>query len=181
MRSLVAAALILFGAYTAITIDATPAPPKLVVKAQTEESIRQEMKREAREKQYVAAEKTALVVFRRHAECRPFARLVGERSVESGIPARVFAAMAIAESSCNPKAVSSTGDYGIWQINAKIWRISPAILRNPEDNSKIAARILRSYVRSYGLVEGLHHYNGMGRPAGEYSGAVLTIAYGRAG
>lgn len=179
MRSLLAVALFILAGFCA-TVDLTPAP-HLAVKAYTPQDIEQEMKREAQQKKFDAAAKQALAVFKKHPECRPYAGIVGENAVINGLPARVLAAMAIAESSCNPEAVSPTGDYGIWQINARVWKQRPSVLRNPAYNGAFAAHVLRGYVSQSGLVEGLHRYNGLGRPAGEYSDRIMMIAYGRAG
>jgi hypothetical protein len=178
MRSLVAAALFFLAVFIA-TVDTTPAP-HLAVQALTPQQIIQEINREAKQKQYDAQAKIALIVFRGHKECNSLAQIVGEGAVEHHLPARVLAAMAIAESSCNSEAVSPTGDYGVWQINAKIWKQRPSILRDPTQNGRLASKILGAFVHQYGLIEGLHHYNGMGRPEGQYSSRVMTLAYGRA-
>ena len=177
MRSLLAVGLFFLAGFIA-TVDLTP-EPRLVVKAYTEQDILREMKREEQQKKIDAASKQALAVFKKRPECRPYAGIVGENAVINGLPARVLAAMAIAESSCNPEAVSPTGDYGIWQINARVWKQRPSVLRNPAYNGAFAARVLRGYVSQSGLKEGLHRYNGLGRPAGEYSDRILLIAYGR--
>lgn len=162
--------------------DYSPAPPRLAVQAQTIETVKAEMNREAKQKQYDVAAKSALVVFKHHKECNWLAGIVGERSVEDHIPARIFAAMAIAESSCNPNAVSRTGDYGVWQVNARIHHINPRVLKDPYENAVIASDILRHCINAAGrdLQEGLHRYNGLGNPTNSYASAVMAIAYRRA-
>ena len=160
--------------------DYSPAPPRLAVQAPTPETVKAGIQLEKKMKQIKIATDQALVVFKHHNECRPFASLVGEQAVEEHIPARVFAAMAVIESTCNPAMVSSTKDYGVWQINAKYHPYPIQVLKDPRKNAAIAAHFLRRCINEAGSVEeGLHRYNGLGRPAGEYSGAVLAVAYGR--
>ena len=58
-------------------------------------------------------------------------------------PARAVlaAAIAMAESGGNPRAVSSTGDYGLWQINRATWGGSISQLQNPAYNAQQMAKI----------------------------------------
>jgi len=162
-------------AYAALAADLTPSP-KLTVQAPTPASIQADIIHERKLRQYVIAEKAALSVFRRHAQCNQFAGLVGERSVETGLPARILAAVAIVESSCNPNAVSPTGDYGLFQVNAKAHHVSPKVLLDPAKNARIASEFLRALIRQYGAVEGLHRYNGLGNPTNAYADRVFQVA-----
>jgi hypothetical protein len=57
-----------------------------------------------------------------------------------------------------------------------VWHYSQEELKNPNRNLEIGASILASYVRRYGLKEGLHAYNGFGNRTDEYSTKVLTAA-----
>ena len=51
-------------------------------------------------------------------------------------------AIAMAESRGNPAAISSTGDYGLWQVNARSWpQFSTAQLLDPLGNAKAMAHI----------------------------------------
>lgn len=59
-------------------------------------------------------------------------------------------AVALAESGGNPRAVSSTGDYGLWQIN----RVHAELLAsgdrfNPADNARMAYRVWMDAGRSW--------------------------------
>ena len=181
MRTLVASLLFFLASYVAVVSDTTPPPPSIAVQAPTEESIKAEIRYEKKLKQVKIATDMALVVFRRHNECRPFAELVGVSAVEEHVPARVFAAMAIAESSCNATIVSPTGDVGVWQVNAKIHKLPVPALKNAKFNAKFAAHYLRQCINKAGNIEeALHRYNGLDKPEGAYSSRILSIAYGRA-
>jgi hypothetical protein len=63
----------------------------------------------------------------------------------TGPDAQLAAAIAMAESGGNPKAISLTGDYGLWQVNARSW---PQFDRNrllePAYNAKAMAVIART-------------------------------------
>jgi hypothetical protein len=51
-------------------------------------------------------------------------------------------AIALAESRGNPSAVSSTGDYGLWQVNARSWpQFTTSQLLDPLGNAKAMAHI----------------------------------------
>lgn len=51
-------------------------------------------------------------------------------------------AIALAESRGDPKAISSTGDYGLWQVNARSWpEFSTAQLLDPAGNARAMAKI----------------------------------------
>lgn len=91
------------------------------------------------------------------------------------LPVRVVAATVAVESSCRPDAISPKGAIGLLQINEKVWKTGED-LTDPETNMKWGTQILSDYVRQYGLVEGLHRYNGMGNPTDEYSTKVLQIS-----
>lgn len=56
-------------------------------------------------------------------------------------------AVAWAESTGNPNAVSSTGDYGVWQINLKVWGATLGFtgeqLKNPSINGRAAYSVFK--------------------------------------
>ena len=49
------------------------------------------------------------------------------------------------------------------QVNARVWHENTESLKDPDYNIQVGTRVLGSYVHRYGLREGLHRYNGMGR------------------
>lgn len=58
--------------------------------------------------------------------------------------AKVAAAIAMAESGGNPGAISSTGDYGLWQINARSWpQFDSRRLLEPAYNARAMATIYK--------------------------------------
>lgn len=153
-----------------------PKPAPILVVPSTEQSIREEIKREQKEKAYQQASKIAAQVYRRLG-CRPtYADGTGRAAVDFGIPTRVLAGLVFVESSCRSTAVSGKDSVGLTQINPRVWKYSQAELRDPDKNLKIGARILSAYIKKYGLVGGLHAYNGWGNPTEEYSTKVLTAA-----
>lgn len=165
-------ALLSFAAYYAEPL----APHRISVVPSTEQSIKQEMQREQREKQYARAAIAAAQVYRHNGCKSDYAYSTGRMAVDFGLSPRVLAALVFVESSCNPNAVSGRRSVGLTQVNPVVWSYTKAELRDPERNLKIGASILASYVRRFGLVEGLHHYNGLGNPTNEYAEKVLTAA-----
>jgi soluble lytic murein transglycosylase-like protein len=152
------------------------APKPIQVKAPTEQSIREELKREQRLRQYKSASIAASKVYRKNG-CKPgLAEITGRIAVEQGISARVLAALVFVESSCNPNVVSRRDGVGLTQVNSKVWHYSQVELKNPNRNLEIGASILASYVRRYGLKEGLHAYNGFGNHTNSYAEKVLIAA-----
>ena len=152
------------------------APKPIQVKAPTEQSIREDMRHEQQLRQYKSASIAASKVYRKNGCKSGLAEITGRIAVEQGISARVLAALVFVESSCNPNAVSRRDGVGLTQVNSKVWHYSQAELKNPNRNLEIGASILASYVRRYGLKEGLHHYNGMGNITNYYSRKVLKVA-----
>ena len=151
-------------------------PKPIQIKAPTEQSIREELKREQRLRQYKSASIAASKVYRKNGCKAGLADITGQIAVEEGISARVLAALVFVESSCNPNAISHRDGIGLTQVNSKVWHYSQEELKNPNRNLEIGASILASYVRRYGLKEGLHAYNGFGNHTDEYSTKVLTAA-----
>ena len=153
-----------------------PALPSIKVAAPTEQSVKEEMHREQREKQYLKAAAVARMVYRRN-HCRAtFADATGQAAVDYGVSPRILAALVFVESSCNPNAVSGRDSVGLAQINPRIWKFSKVELVDPRRNLRIGASILASYIHRYGLKEGLHAYNGFGNPTDSYANKVLTAA-----
>ena len=151
-----------------------PKPIKVI--APTEQTLREEMRREQLEREYKRAAATAKAIYRRSGCRSTFAVETGRAAVDYGISPRVLAALVFVESSCNPNAVSGRASVGLCQVNPLVWHYTQAELKNPNRNLRIGASILASYVHRFGLKEGLHHFNGMGNPTDEYSSKVLIAA-----
>jgi len=146
----------------------------------TEQGIKDEVRKERQvkeqEERIERAARAAEVVYISNGCSPKFARLTGIIARENGINPRVLAAVVVIESSAHPDSVHQ-GDVGLMQINTRVWKkYSQAELKNPERNLRVGARILKNCINRYGLVEGLHAYNGFGNPTDEYSTAVLTHA-----
>lgn len=169
---LIGIGVLLFGAL----FGQPPAPCPIRVVAPTEQSVIREMKFEQLQKQYQRATATARQVYRKN-HCRgDFADITGRAAVDFGISPRVLAALVFVESTCRPNAISGRKSVGLTQVNPLVWKYTRAELRDPKRNLEIGASILASYVHRFGLVEGLHHYNGLGNPTNEYAEKVLTAA-----
>lgn len=156
------------------------APKPVPVRSLTEGSIKNDFKLEWKQRQQqrrisqsVAG---ATAVYRRVGCPTTYADATGRVALEYGVPSRVLAAVVFVESSCNPRAVSSRESVGLAQVNYKVWKYKKAELRDPQRNLEIGARILAGYIHRYGLVEGLHAYNGFGNPSEEYATKVLAAA-----
>lgn len=151
-------------------------PKPISVRILSEEDIREGFKRDQKRKQIQQSIKAASAVYRRIGCRGTYAEATGRIAVEYGISARLLAAVVFVESSCNPNAVSDRYSVGLTQINPKFHHYSRAELKDPQRNLEIGASILARYITKYGLVEGLHAYNGFGNPTDEYSTKVLTAA-----
>jgi soluble lytic murein transglycosylase-like protein len=95
---------------------------------------------------------------------------------EYGVSPRIVAAVIAEESGCRASAVSPDGDVGLLQINTRVWHYSRKALLDPVTNLRVGTRILAGYVHRYGVVEGLHHYNGLGNPTDSYATKILEVA-----
>jgi soluble lytic murein transglycosylase-like protein len=156
---------------------AEPAVPKgITVVAPTEDSVKKEFQREQKERQYAQAAKLAGQVYERLGCRKTYAEGTGRVAVDFAISPRVLAGLVFVESSCNTNAVSGRNSVGLMQVNPKVWKYTRAELSDPKQNIEIGAKILATYIHRWGLVEGLHHYNGLGNPTDEYATKVLTAA-----
>ena len=89
--------------------------------------------------------------------------------------ARLLASIVVVESRGNPFAISGAKSVGIMQIHLPTWgetadRENVNLLRI-EDNIDFGARILKDYVRRFGVTGGVRRYNGYipGEPVWEES------------
>ena len=124
-------------------------------------------------------ERAARAVLAPYGErCAVLASLAAVSARRHNLPPRLVAGAILAESSCNPSAVSERGAVGLMQINERVWKTGQN-LKDPETNIRIGTKILGLYVHEYGVREGLHHYNGMGDPTSVYADKVLLYAGAR--
>lgn len=170
--------LFMFGWYLGgiLQIVFIPLPPPIKVIAPTEQSIKEDIRRERLEKQYHKAAIAARAVYRRVGCRQTFSDSTGRVAVDFGISPRILAALVFIESSCNPSAGYRQASVGLTAVNTTVWKYSKQELLNPNRNLEIGASILAPYIHKYGLIEGLHHYNGMKDPTDSYSTKVLTAA-----
>lgn len=112
----------------------------------------------------------------------PYQSLIDQAAARAGIPAAVLAALLDVESGFNPNARSSTGDWGIAQINLQAHPdVTPQEALNPAFAIPWAAAYLRSLIDRWGgdLLAGLAAYNA-GSPAStagqRYAQKVLDTA-----
>jgi soluble lytic murein transglycosylase-like protein len=77
---------------------------------------------------------------------------------------RLIASIVIVESRGNPFAISDKDSIGIMQIHLRTWGSTVdregINLLKIEDNIDFGARILKNYVRQFGVWEGVKRYNG---------------------
>ena len=154
----------------------TKTPRPISVQAPTERSIQEGINLEQKQRNYNRAIRIARQTYRRNGCNGDFASATGRIAIDFGISPRVLSALVFVESSCNPNAVSGRRSVGLTQVNPIVWRYTQAELRDPERNLRIGATILSAYVHKFGLVEGLHHYNGLGNPTNSYADKVLRAA-----
>jgi Transglycosylase SLT domain len=110
---------------------------------------------------------------------------VSNEAVRAGIEPRVFAATVAVESHCDQFAVSMRGAIGLMQVMPRVWKehynfTDRYNLFNTRDNLRVGASILADLIQQYGVAEGLHHYQGMGRNCETcdlgYSNRILHLA-----
>jgi soluble lytic murein transglycosylase-like protein len=65
------------------------------------------------------------------------------KSRQLEIPINVSLALMQIESNFNPRAISSTGDHGLLQINEKYWKFDKAKIYDPETNIDLGLKILK--------------------------------------
>jgi len=92
------------------------------------------------------------------------AEAIVETARKYDLDARLIASIMIVESRANPFAISNADAIGIMQIHLPTWGREAdkegINLFKIEDNVDFGARILKDYVRRFGLWEGVKRYKG---------------------
>ena len=179
--AIVLAGYLILGFAFYFQVPAVPQPKPIV--PVTAAHIKSEVKREQSEKARQAAKKkyeravaAARMVYRTNHVRETFSEITAKVAIEYGLSPRLLAGVVTVESHGNVQAKDGLGSVGLMQVDAKVWG-HRADLTDPEKNIRIGANILSAYVRKYGLVEGLHHYNGYSEVHGHiYVNKVLTAA-----
>lgn len=113
-----------------------------------------------------------------------YADAVARNCVEKELNPAIVSAMIVVESGGNPMTVSSSGDLGLMQVNAKIhaksFDFEQRNLLNPEENIDIGTSILKLMVDRHGDEKAIQAYNGLLPEKREYAPRVLATL-GRAG
>lgn len=180
--------VVLLGVVAALYIwSEVPAPPSIVVQPTTPESIQGEFAREQKQEQYDNAEEVIARFLVRHRAPDENAEALAHAAVDFPVMrnekanARLYAALSLYESGGRADRISSKKSIGLLQVNQKYHpKYTVKQLLDPYINAQYGASILQEYVRSYGLFQGLHRYNGLGprsNPTDDsYAVAVFTLA-----
>jgi len=140
-----------------------PAPRPInivpVTEAQIKQGIKNEQAAKLQAKRINRAVAAARAVYRANGCRDTYSEITGRTAYEYGLSPRLLAAVVFIESTCRPNAVSGRNSVGLMQVNPRVWGHAKD-LKDPARNLRIGASILASYIRQFGLVEGLHHYNG---------------------
>ena len=149
----------------ALFFQQPPAPRPInvvpVTEAQIKQGIKNEQAAKLQTKRINRAVAAARAVYRANGCRDTYSEITGRTAYEFGISPRLLAAVVFVESGCRPKAISGKDSVGIMQVNYHVWRQhSKKEYLNPEICMHVGAGILASYIQRYGLVEGLHHFNG---------------------
>jgi soluble lytic murein transglycosylase-like protein len=164
-------------AHLIVVVLRPEAPKAIPIVGLSESSIKEQVKNEQRAKRYTKAARQAESVYRANGCSVKYAAITGIVATDYGLSPRLLAALVFVESTCNPNAVSGRDSVGLTQVNPRVW--GRKNLKDPEHNLRIGASILAEYIRLFGLVEGLHHYNGYSDVHGhEYVNRILEVAHG---
>jgi soluble lytic murein transglycosylase-like protein len=120
------------------------------------------------------------------ALCDRIASAIVKSSRKYDVDPKLVASIMIVESRANPFAISHLDAIGIMQIHLPTWGRTAEQeginLFKIEDNVDFGVRILRDYVRQFGLWEGVRRYNGLstekpdsGQVAEDYVSKVQNI------
>lgn len=149
------------------------APKPIKVAPLTETQIRKGIEDERTERKIKRAIATARMVYRANGCRDTFSDITGRTAYEYRLSPRLLAAIVFVESSCKADAISGRNSVGLMQVNPRVWGHREE-LKDPVKNMQIGAKILKTYINRYGLVEGLHAYNGFGNPTNEYVEKILA-------
>lgn len=140
-----------------------PAPGPInivpVTEAQIKLGVKNERAAKLRTKRINRAVAAARMVYRANGCRDTYSEITGRTAYEYGLSPRLLAAVVFIESGCRANAVSGRNSVGLLQVNPRVWGHTKE-LKDPVRNLQIGAAILASYIRTHGLIEGLHYYNG---------------------
>jgi soluble lytic murein transglycosylase-like protein len=122
----------------------------------------------------------------RESNRRRLAESIVSSAIKHNLSPRLIASIMIVESRGNPFAISGKNAVGIMQIHLPTWGQTAdregVNLFKIEDNIDFGARILKNYVRQFGLWQGVKRYNGFiasnptsVQSAEEYVGKVQQV------
>jgi len=99
------------------------------------------------------------------AHCDRIALAIVQSSRKYDVDPKLVASIMLVESRANPFAISHLDAIGIMQIHLPTWGVTAEQeginLFKIEDNVDFGVRILKDYVRRFGLWEGVKRYNGL--------------------
>lgn len=162
--------VVLLGVVAAFYIwQSVPEPPSIAVQPSTPESVRAEFEKEQKQAQYDRTQAIITAYFARHRATTENAEPLAHAAVDWPVVhneranARLYAALAYYESGGRSDRISSRKSIGLLQVNRQYHPMyTVRQLLNPWVNAYYGASILSGYVKSYGLFQGLHRYNGLG-------------------
>jgi Transglycosylase SLT domain len=153
------------------------APKAIPIVGPSEAEVKEQVKNERRHKAFESASKDVIRVLHSGGCSGRYAGLIVRAAIANGLSPKILAALVVVESHGNPNADDHLGSIGLTQVNSGTWRVSKKRLLDPDTNVRIGSQILASYIRKYGTVEGLHHYNGYSEEhAHTYVNKVLTAS-----
>jgi hypothetical protein len=108
-------------------------------------------------------------------------------AIYANLDPSIAAATVATESACNPYAISPRGAIGLMQVRISTWRGSydfagTVNMFNAETNVRVGSEIEAQLIEQYGVVDGIHRYNGTGTECGvdcdaNYSARILSLAH----
>lgn len=106
---------------------------------------------------------------------------VADQATAHGVDPRIAAALIAVESGCDSFAVSNRGAIGLAQVMPRIWNgrfdFTKTNLFNRHENLRVGMTILGESIFQYGVVDGLHRYNGLGAGGdAQYVEKILKLA-----
>jgi soluble lytic murein transglycosylase-like protein len=134
-------------------------PPPVHTIAFSPADFAQFQKVETERRNYEVAYRKAAAIYRIYGCPSIYTDATARYAVVNGIPADLFAALVVVESSCRASAENEHA-VGLCQIIPFWHHVSRHALLNPEVNLRVGGAILGRNIRKYGLEEGIGRYYG---------------------